>query len=269
MIKKTVYTFIFFMSISLFSQKEKLNNYKYIIVPEKFDFAKSADQYQTSSLTKFLLKKQGFTAFLSNENFPNDLTSNRCLALTANVKEDSGLFNTKTFVEFTDCYKKVVYTTQIGKTKEKEYRRAYHESIRGAFKSLSDFTHSYTPDTKTKKIIEDVVEDQKIKKDAVKVATPPKVVATPVIKKEIKKEVKKQKPVISNNSDVLYAQPKNNGFQLINTKPEVVFVVLKTNTKNLFIIKGKNGILHKVGEKWVAEYYVNQQFITKEYQIKF
>jgi hypothetical protein len=69
--------------------------------------------------------------------------------------------------------------------------------------------------------------------------------------------------------DVLYAQTKNNGFQLVNTALEVVFLILKTNVKNVFIIHDKNGILYKCGENWIAEFYENNQLITKEYQIKF
>lgn len=33
--------------------QESLNGYKYVVVPEKFDFLKSEDLYQINSLTKF------------------------------------------------------------------------------------------------------------------------------------------------------------------------------------------------------------------------
>jgi len=47
------------MTISLTSQTKKMSDFKYIIVPNKFDFLKKSNQYQTSSLTKFLLQKKG------------------------------------------------------------------------------------------------------------------------------------------------------------------------------------------------------------------
>lgn len=47
--------------------QESLNGYKYVVVPEKFDFLKSEDLYQINSLTKFLLNKEGFVAFLEGE----------------------------------------------------------------------------------------------------------------------------------------------------------------------------------------------------------
>ena len=83
-------------------------------------------------------------------------------------------------------------------------------------------------------------------------------------KTKIKKEV-----VVSSSLDILYAQPKINGFQLVNMKPEVVFIVLKTNVEDVFIIKGKNGILYKNGDNWFSEFYENNQLVRKEYQIKF
>lgn len=43
--------------------QESLNGYKYVVVPEKFDFLKSEDLYQINSLTKFLLNKEGLLLF--------------------------------------------------------------------------------------------------------------------------------------------------------------------------------------------------------------
>ncbi|MFT4577172.1 MAG: hypothetical protein ACI9SI_002114 [Polaribacter sp.] len=65
---KNIFTlaFLFFL-FSLHSQ-EKMNNYKFIIVSEKFDFFKKSDMYQTSSLTKFLLKKTALMRILAQRN---------------------------------------------------------------------------------------------------------------------------------------------------------------------------------------------------------
>ncbi|MGY0425733.1 MAG: hypothetical protein ACWIPI_02745 [Polaribacter sp.] len=69
--------------------------------------------------------------------------------------------------------------------------------------------------------------------------------------------------------NVLYAQPKENGFQLVNMKPAVVFTIFKTSLKDIFIIKDKNGTLYKKDGSWIAEYYENGKLIGKQYQIKF
>ena len=59
------------------------------------DFLKKSNQYQTSSLTKFLLQKKGFRVFLSTDSLPVDLLQNRCLALTAIVSDASGVLIVK------------------------------------------------------------------------------------------------------------------------------------------------------------------------------
>jgi len=51
--KKIVVLGFFIISFSLFGQ-QTVNNYKYVVVANQFDFFEKADQYQTSSLTKFL-----------------------------------------------------------------------------------------------------------------------------------------------------------------------------------------------------------------------
>jgi hypothetical protein len=253
------------MSISLFSQVEKLNNYKYVIVSEKFDFVKSTDEHQTSSLTKFLLKKKGFNVFLSNEKLPEELSANRCLALNVIVLDKSGMFTTKNYIQFSDCYKNVIFTTKEGKSKDKEYRRAYHEGIRNSFNTMSNFDYSYTPLEKNTATEKEAILQEKLKIERPIVKTTPKVFLTPAV--NIK--VSKQKKIASNSLDILFAQPKNNGFQLVNMKPEVVFVILNTNVKDVFIIKDKNGIIYKKGDNWMSEYYENNQLIKKIYQIKF
>ncbi|HCL07258.1 MAG TPA: hypothetical protein DHV91_00685, partial [Flavobacteriaceae bacterium] len=74
--------FIIFQA-SLEAQTD-LNQYKYVSVPDRFDFLKTSDQYQLSSLTQFLLTKKGFTVLESIENYPSDLAANSCLLLDVN-----------------------------------------------------------------------------------------------------------------------------------------------------------------------------------------
>ena len=254
MIKKTLIFLTLCMSISLFSQQVEINKYQYIIVQNKFDYLKSPDQFQTSSLLKFLLKKKGYKVFLSSEKLPQKLNNNRCLSLSATVKDNSSMLSIKNNIELIDCYGKTVYTSVTGKSRNKDYKKGYHEAIRNAFDSMVDV--GYNQDSSivnAKEVIEET---------AVVVKAVPKVVITPSSDVNIEK-------VTPSGRDILYAQANTNGFQLINTKPEVIFVILKTNVKDVFVIKDKNGIFHKVDGNWVAEYYENTQFVEKQYQVKF
>lgn len=231
---------------SVFSQ-QKINKYKYIIVPVNFEFLNKADQYKTSSLTKFLFNKNGFNAYLSNEQFPKDLAINRCLGLIATVKNSSNFFNTKNTIVLKDCYNNTVYVSKIGKSKFKNFKKAHHESIRNAFKSIATINYKYSPDKK---------------EIPVKVSSGIKKVNQ--VDENIETNIK-----VTKASNILYAQPKDYGFQLVNTKPEVVFKALKTNKKDVYILSDKNGILYKNDNNWVAEYYENGKIVIKYYQIKF
>ena len=240
--KKIVLAFLL-LSVTTFAQKS-INNYKYVIVPKQFEFLKSEDQYQTSSLTKFLFNKYGYTAFLSDETLPQELAQNRCLALLVDVKNNSGMFTTKNTIELKDCNNSIVYTSEEGKSKEKEYKKAYQEAIRSAFKSIQRLNYKYVP------LQEEV---------AVNVISKPEIVKTPKV------ETTTTKSTVS----ILYAQPTANGFQLVNTTPEVVFKVLKTNIKDVYVIKDSNGILYKNGSTWIAEYNLGETKIIETYEVKF
>jgi hypothetical protein len=264
MIKKILFFLVLLISTSGFSQEINFDKYQYIVVADKFDFVSETDQYQTSSLTKFLLEKKGFKVFLNSDKLPKDLQVNRCIALFAAIKDDSSMFTIKNTIEIKDCYGEILFSSKEGKSKEKDYKKGYQEAIRNAYETMTDFNYSYNPalvdvkkDKKNELFIADIDSTARTKTQ--------KVVMTP----DVEIETIKEKIIVSKTVDVLYAQIKNNGFQLVNTAPEVVFLILKTNVKNVFIIHDKNGILYKLGEKWVAEFYEKNQLVTREYQIKF
>src|SRR5690606_11029655 len=98
---------------TIFSQ-ESINNYKYIIIPTKYEFLKSEDQYQVNSLTKFLFNKHGFTAFMANEEFPEDLKTNRCLALYADVVEQKAFLKTRLQIDLKNCDNKLIQSSKVG-----------------------------------------------------------------------------------------------------------------------------------------------------------
>ncbi|WP_405606815.1 hypothetical protein [Polaribacter sp. Asnod1-A03] len=251
MIKKIIFSLLIFAAITVYGQDENISNYKYIIVKDKFDFLKESDQYQTSSLTKFLLNKKGFDVFLSNEELPNELKlGGKCSALEASVEDESNMFTVKTVIVISNCFGSVLYKSEVGKSKLKDFKKGYHQAIRRAFDSMEGFNYSYNS---TEPILME-------KKDNVVVDK----VNAPKVKKEVTVEKIVKKPI-----EVLYAQAKGNGFQLVNSKPEVVFEILKTRKENVFIIKGKDGTLYKNEDKWYAEFYENDKLVKKEYQVKF
>ena len=261
MIRKSL-LLLLLVSSSLYSQKINLDSYEYIIVADKFDFLKDVDKYQTSSLTKFLLEKKNFKVFLSNEKLPGNLNNNKCTALYAEVKDNSSMFTTKNKIEIKDCYGKILYTSDEGRSKLKEYKKGYHEAIRNAFNTMDDFKFSFKGVSPLK---EDVVNSVN-KVDIIK----------PVVDRtsQIKPIIDAKEEVIPNNSDeklrnIIYAQKIENGYQLVNLKPEVLFIIFRTNKADIYIIKDKNGIFYKTNNGWIAEYYDKSELVQKRFQVNF
>ena len=85
--KKLILVFAFLLiTVSSIYAQSSVNEYKYVIVPERFDFLKANDQFKLNSLTKFLLEKKNFLVFMDN-NMPKELTENRCMALFTKVSK--------------------------------------------------------------------------------------------------------------------------------------------------------------------------------------
>ncbi len=142
---KYILTLLTLFIILALPAQTNLNDYKYVVMPRKFDFLKEVDQYQLNSLTKFLFNKNKFNVFFDDENFPEDLSKNRCLTLFANVLQSKSLFTTKLTVELKDCYNNVVFVSKEGSSKEKNFKKAYHQSIREAFESFKSVNYTYSP----------------------------------------------------------------------------------------------------------------------------
>ena len=290
---KTKFAIIFlllFVFISV-SAQSSLNNYKYVIVPKKFDFLKEADQYQLNSLTKFLLDKENFTTFFDDEVFPEDLVKDRCLALEAKVIDDSGLFKTKLTVQLEDCRKNILFTSRQGDSKEKEYQKAYYESLREAFQTFQTINYAYNPQ---QRVIQDNVKPEKqpvlqelpiekpVNTDPIsKVIQEPKVELERPVSPETQQKEKPEvmeviKPVETRSvekesvlSDILYAQIIPNGYQLVDSSPKVVYTIYYSGKKDVFIVKGKDALIYKLNDTWVYAENKGDKLDVNSIKIKF
>ena len=242
-----------FSSFFLVGQELNLGNYKYIIVADKFHFVKEVDGFQTSSLTKFLLEKKGFQVFLSNENFPDELTKDKCNnALFADVKDESDFLTTKSIIVLNNCKGNTIYISKVGKSKLKDYKKAYQESIRSAFNTMTDFKFSYKP-------IDTSIVLPEIKNE---------IDDTLIDKKDTIMQHKQQFNSVPNVPDLI-AQPISHGFQLVNANFEKLYIILRTSVTEFFILKDKNGFVYRKENIWFIEFYENDKLIKYQTQIKF
>ena len=136
MIKKGILIVVFgLITLMSFGQKS-VNDYKYVTVPNSFDFLSEPDQYRLNNLTKLLFGKYGFTAFMEDETLPDDAIANVCLVLKSDVIKEKGMFNSKLRVQLKNCMGEVVYTSHLGESREKKYKVAYTLALREAFESF-------------------------------------------------------------------------------------------------------------------------------------
>jgi len=124
--------FVILFTTNTFSQKS-LSDYSYVVVSEQFEFQKEKDKYELNSLTKFLFNKHGFHAFFDRE-VPSNV--NRCNGLWAEAEGTPGFIITKVQLILRDCNGIEVYRTKFGKSKVKDYKKAYYECMREAFTEI-------------------------------------------------------------------------------------------------------------------------------------
>ncbi len=142
------------LSIQIGVSQSSLNDSNYVVVPDQFEFLSGEDLYQVNSLTVWLLKKSGFNAYLDSQ-LPLYLRKMPCKGLKAVVSANENMIRTKTRIVFTDCMGNVVYTSDEGQSKEKDYRKSYHESIRESFISIESLNVKQQPLAEVNELVND------------------------------------------------------------------------------------------------------------------
>lgn len=264
--KKYVLLSLLFLSFSVYGQNT-INNYKYVVVPEKFSFLKQNDQYGLNSLTKALLAEKGFTVYLDNNELPSEIANNKCQALNAEVLEKSSMFTTSLTLLLKDCQGNIVFKSKEGKSREKEYRVSYNLALREAFTSLDGVPYAYNGKVNEQQAQPPVAASATITTTNAPLKTaiaPLQATASMVSAKAVQMEP-------SQSAGTLYAQVIANGYQLIDTTPKIVLTLLKTSVQDYFIANNgaANGIVLKKNNDWFFEYYQDGKLISEKLMVKF
>ncbi|MEJ1223020.1 hypothetical protein [Sediminicola sp. 1XM1-17] len=284
--KISVFT-LFLFALFLGNAQTDLNQYKYIIVPKKFDGFRNENQYKTSTLIKYLFTENGFNP-VYEDALPDDLNRNRCLGLLVGLKDESGMFTTKLSLILSDCNSKVVMQTREGISKEKDYITAYDEAIRDAFISLQGTNYAYAPSDDQKGTVKvsfnndvkqlnekgtNMSENKDLEQGAGAVADYQPANAG-VNETSAQAE---EAPSLEGNKVgflsklVLYAQELTNGYQLVDKTPKIVLKMLKSSMADVFIAEAgdQDGLVYRKDGKWYFEYTSNGKVMVEELQIRF
>ena len=236
--KKVILLFVLFVYSFSFAQ----DNYKYVIMPKKFSFFKEENKYNLNVMTKSFFETEGFQVYFDTDEFPKELAENRCLALFVNAEEDSNMFSTKVSLELKDCYNKVLHTSDLGVSKEKEFKKAYTEAFRGALSSMKGLL--------------------KIKNATVK---------SPEKLNDVMVSVPSKKPNTIINTSELRAEVTETGYNLVDYSGFKVFYLYATSLDTVFLASKDiyKGVLFKKNNGWFFEYDFDGKVYSEKVEVKF
>ncbi|MBT8312219.1 MAG: hypothetical protein HKP23_05210, partial [Flavobacteriaceae bacterium] len=240
--KNWLITVLILSGFCIGNAQNELSAYKYVIVPTKFEGFKKENQYQTSTLIKYLLVERGINA-VYEDALPADLYLDKCLGVTAMLVNESGTFTTKAHIAFQDCQLQEVYRTKTGNSKIKDYKGAFQEVIREAFESLNSYTYAYKPKDQDEKVTLSFEDDVKSLEQEGKAA----------MQEQAESKAEVAAPASLQNDELTwYAQEIPNGFQLVDKSPKVRLRLYHSKQTGVFLAETdtQHGIVYLEGDTW-------------------
>ncbi|MCF6222527.1 MAG: hypothetical protein L3J34_02235 [Flavobacteriaceae bacterium] len=253
---KLISTVVLFLYVSI-AMAQTLDAYKYIIIPEKYNFLKNDDEYRLNSLTKFLFTKNGYSTLLKDDDYPLDLRNNPCLALTAELINNSSMFTSKLVIELSDCYRKVIYTSAEGKSKEKEFKKSYQEALRNLFVSFEEMGYNFNEELVVNKQASknELVTKEIAVKDAVKIEP-----ATIKITSNANAEVEVVPFVLVNEASLVKESVKVKEKELV--KEESIAKSYRNKNISFILIEQNNSLVAYVKESFTSGYQTGEKIGT-------
>jgi flagella basal body P-ring formation protein FlgA len=230
-----LFLFNFFVS---FAQSETT----YAVIPNKFSFLKHENPYNLSTNLKLYFEKLGYKAIVIGEEYPVGMNATSCNTIYPDLIENNGLMTTKISVVVKNCKGDVIAQSQEGASREKDLRTAYLQALRNA-------TLAFT-------IPGNSAANQSVAVDPISSEEGQAVILAEAVSSEL---------------PLLYAQPIENGYQLVDATPKLVLKIFKTSQPDYFtaVSEAKNGVVFKKEGVWYFEYYENNVLKSEKITIKF
>lgn len=277
----------------------QFNAYKYVVVPTHFEGYPKPNQHQTSTLIKYYLAENGYPAVYDTQQ-PTELRVQPCLGVFTRLHDTSGMFVTRVTLEFVDCEGKQVFETMEGTSRLKDFVQAYKEAIQNAFLSFSGRGYSYHPvaATPTTPAAPAVQAETPVAVAAAAAAVAEPVAEAAPVAEEAAAEVAEQAaaevaeqaaaevaeqaaplPAIGavaaaseKEPEVWYAQPIENGYQLVDSTPKIRMKLVNTSRKDTYIAlvdEQARGSVYLEDGVWIHEYFEGGTLFRQPLQIKF
>ena len=258
---RTLVALFLFMGLAILPCSAQLNQYKYFVVPKRFNIFKDVNQYQSSTLVKHYLTKYGYEA-IYDDAIPEDLFLNKCRGVTVQLDENSSFLLTRVSVVFTDCNGREVFRTAEGDSKSKEYKEAFAECIEEAMEVMSIMKYEYEgsddveeplPEPETQPFVEEV-EAAPSETAAEELIVSAEVVEPVTTETEVV-EVEPEKTL----EPIDWSEAINeNGYILGHLSSGEAWVLMRTSDESVYLAysQNKQGIAFKQDKGWKLEYYL-------------
>ncbi|EKT4500288.1 hypothetical protein [Flavobacterium psychrophilum] len=254
--KKYFSILVFALISSVTYSQSSLNDYEMAIIPSKFEFQKEDNQYRISSTIKAFLKQKGFEAYVSTDVLPEGFLDYNCNKIFVNVLEENTLFSTRIKIEFKNCKQLVLFTTDLGESREKELGKGYNQALLLALKSFDKSRYKFSGKT-----YYDEEAQEKIKSRDVH-----------SISSEVTKITKSEKGVTYEKVTKQDALVTSEVFvKVVNQANQQELLLYKTSREGIYLCNqnGKNGVVFAKDEVWFFEYLENGKLISEKLDVNF
>jgi hypothetical protein len=274
----------------------QINAYEFVVVPEKFQEFQEENQYHTSTLLKYLFKQKGFTTYYEKE--VPDMLLGSCKGLKVDLLDESSMLRTRAVVVLKDCKGKEVFRTVQGDSREKDFKEGFKEAIEAAFKSIETLDYRYEPEEEVSPEAEEPLtlnfnndvktlqEVGKTEQQNMNRKSNPAIIqqASPEEQRFVDRRPKpsdlksgapatsgQPEAVPSGSPEVWYAQRLPNGYQLVDSSPQIRLRLLETSVPEIYLAENENshGLVYKQDNRWYFEYYKDEERVVQELDIKF
>lgn len=247
--------FLSFISGTIFSQAS-LNDYDMALIPAKFDFQKQDNQYRINATIKAFLKQKGFDAYLSSDALPEGFLDYNCNKVFVSALEENTMFSTKIKIEFKDCKNVVLFTTDLGESRNKDLAPAYNQALLVALKSFDKAKYKFSGKTYYNEEAQEKLKTREVEN----------------VSTETTKVIKSENGVIYEKVDKAEkSEPKEGFVKVVNKINNEELILYKTTRSAIYLcnLNGKNGIVFAKNDVWFFEYLDNAKLISEKLDIKF
>lgn len=110
---------------------QKVSDYKYVSIPERFETFKR-DQFELDVALSKSLQAKKYTVFKGNKSqWTSEMINNPCDILNADIIDDSSLLRNKIILEFKNCKGNVVQKIK-GSSNIKDYKEGFQDALKQA-----------------------------------------------------------------------------------------------------------------------------------------